>query len=59
MEDFASAIAVIFVGVMTGLGLVFVFSDVRHYKSIEYHCKERGYIQNNDTRIYCYVENNK
>jgi hypothetical protein len=59
MNDFFAGVVVIFVFFLAGLGVVFVFSDVRHYKSIEYHCKERGYIQNNDTRIYCYVENNK
>jgi hypothetical protein len=38
------------------MGVLFVFSDFRHFENILINCKEKGYIQNKSTRILCMVD---
>jgi hypothetical protein len=59
MEDVAGAVCmVLFVAVciFAAIGGGLLMNDVRPFKNIVTVCSERGYIQDNTTRVYCYLE---
>lgn len=51
-----SVLVVISVVVFAAIGLATLGMDYRHFNTIAKECKERGHIQNNRTRIICFVE---
>ena len=60
MDDLPGVIVCVFVTVCLAVcGVVFIFTDTRHFNAIEAQCKQQGYIQNETTRILCSVEEKK
>jgi hypothetical protein len=58
-DDVAGMVLVVFLAALFTFALIrgsLLMSDVRPFKRVVEQCKERGYIQDTNTRILCQVE---
>ena len=57
--DFEDILFVVFMALVTiGAvgGVIDMFTDDRRFSTVGEQCKKQGYIQDENTRIYCQVE---
>jgi len=56
MEEAGLFIIVTWLVCASAGSIVFWSNDYRHFSNIQKQCSERGYIQDNNTRINCNIE---
>lgn len=56
MEELGMIVIVGWLIAATVGSAVFWSNDYRHFSNIQKQCAERGYIQDNNTRIICSIE---
>lgn len=56
MDDFISFLFIVLVGCLIVAGGAHWVGDYRHFDQIVRDCKERGFIQNENIRMKCVVE---
>lgn len=56
LEDFIGFLFIVLVGFLAMAGVAHMVGDYRHFDQIVRDCKERGFIQNENIRMKCVVE---